>query len=140
MFKKIMLGYDGSSYAKKALSVAGDLAKKYGAQVTAVGVAHIPVFTENGEAINVIIEDTKAFLAAQLEEAKAAAAREGLKLEVRTEMGHPAEVLIRLADQEGYSLIVVGSRGLGGIQHLLLGSVSEATVRHAHCPVLVVKE
>lgn len=44
MFRKILVGYDGSAHAQQALKVALDLAKKYGAAVTAVSVAHVPGF------------------------------------------------------------------------------------------------
>ena len=52
----------------------------------------------------------------------------------------PADALIHLARREGFDLIVVASRGLGGIEKALLGSVGEAVVRDAPCPVLVVRE
>jgi nucleotide-binding universal stress UspA family protein len=45
-----------------------------------------------------------------------------------------------LAEELGAGLIVMGSRGLGGIRRALMGSVSEKVVRHAHCPVMVVRE
>jgi nucleotide-binding universal stress UspA family protein len=50
-----------------------------------------------------------------------------------------AEEIVGLAEEIGAGLIVVGSRGLGGIRRALMGSVSDAVVRHAHCPVLVVR-
>jgi nucleotide-binding universal stress UspA family protein len=53
----------------------------------------------------------------------------------RKEVGHPAEVITRIAADEHFDLIVVGSRGLSGFQLVLLGSVSH----HARCPVLIVK-
>jgi nucleotide-binding universal stress UspA family protein len=53
--------------------------------------------------------------------------------------GDPAEEILKLADETGADLIVVGARGLGTIKRLLLGSVSETVLRDARCPVLVVK-
>jgi nucleotide-binding universal stress UspA family protein len=53
--------------------------------------------------------------------------------------GDPAEEILRLADENGADLIVVGARGLGTVKRLLLGSVSERVLRDARCPVLVVK-
>jgi nucleotide-binding universal stress UspA family protein len=47
---------------------------------------------------------------------------------------------VGLAEEIGAGLIVMGSRGLGGIRRALMGSVSESVVQHAHCPVLVVRE
>ena len=44
-----------------------------------------------------------------------------------------------IADEIGAGLIVMGSRGLGGLRRALMGSVSDSVVRHAHCPVLIVR-
>ena len=54
--------------------------------------------------------------------------------------GKPEAEITALAEEIGAGLIVVGSRGLGGIRRTMLGSVSDSVVRHAHCPVLVVRE
>ena len=55
-------------------------------------------------------------------------------------IGKPEEEITALAEEIGAGLIVVGSRGLGGIRRALMGSVSDAVVRNAHCPVLVVRK
>jgi nucleotide-binding universal stress UspA family protein len=49
------------------------------------------------------------------------------------------QAIIHLAEELGVGLIVMGSRGLGGVRRALMGSVSASVVRHAHCPVLVVR-
>jgi nucleotide-binding universal stress UspA family protein len=54
-------------------------------------------------------------------------------------VGHPAPEILRYADVTDTDLLVVGARGLGTMKRLLLGSVSEAVLRHAACPVLVVR-
>lgn len=53
--------------------------------------------------------------------------------------GMPAEEIIRVAEQEAVDLVVIATKGHTGLRHLLLGSVAERVVRHAHCPVLVVR-
>jgi len=55
-------------------------------------------------------------------------------------MGGAAREIVHLAEDLGADLIVMGSRGRGGIRRALMGSVSDSVIRHAHCPVLVVRE
>jgi nucleotide-binding universal stress UspA family protein len=54
--------------------------------------------------------------------------------------GRVSPEIVGLAEEIGAGLIVLGSRGLGGIRRALMGSVSDSVVRHAHCPVMVVRE
>jgi nucleotide-binding universal stress UspA family protein len=54
-------------------------------------------------------------------------------------IGKPDTEIVGLAEEIGAGLIVIGSRGLDGIGRALMGSVSDSVVRHAHCPVLVVR-
>jgi nucleotide-binding universal stress UspA family protein len=54
--------------------------------------------------------------------------------------GRVAPGIVGLAEELGAGLIVMGSRGLGGIRRALMGSISDSVVRHAHCPVMVVRE
>ena len=49
------------------------------------------------------------------------------------------QAIIHLAEELGAGLIVMGSRGLGGVRRALIGSVSDSVVRHAHCPVMIVR-
>jgi nucleotide-binding universal stress UspA family protein len=60
-------------------------------------------------------------------------------VDVTVTTGHPAEEIVRQADASGSDLVVIGARGLGRMKRLLLGSVSESVLRHAACPVLVVR-
>ena len=53
--------------------------------------------------------------------------------------GYPATVILEEAEQREADLIVIGTRGLSGLKHLLLGSIAERVVQKAHCPVLTVK-
>ena len=63
---------------------------------------------------------------------------DGLEVEWLAVPGNPAEVLIE--ESRGATLLVVGSRGVGGFMGLMMGSVSTQCVHHSHCPVLVVRE
>ena len=53
--------------------------------------------------------------------------------------GRPDTEIVHLSEEVGAGLIVIGSRGLGGVRRALTGSVSDSVIRHAHCPVLVVR-
>ncbi len=54
-------------------------------------------------------------------------------------MSQPDDQIVRLAEELGVGMIVLGSRGQGGVRRSLLGSVSDSVVRHGHCPVTVVR-
>jgi nucleotide-binding universal stress UspA family protein len=60
--------------------------------------------------------------------------------EAHLRRGRKDQEIVRLAEEIGAGLIVIGSRGRGGVRRALMGSVSDSVVRHAHCPVLVVCE
>ena len=60
--------------------------------------------------------------------------------EAHARLGRPDAQIVGLADELGAGLIVLGSRGLGTLRRALMGSVSDSVVRHAHCPVLIVRE
>ena len=146
MFKRILLGSDGSEPALHAARVAAELAASHGADLTVVHVfepptSPIPLVGAPG------IEFDDAALSAFANEVREAVERRtahvlaelGVACQVRQETGHPAESLVRIAESEGYDLIVVGSRGRSAISSFLLGSVSDKVSHHAHCPVLIVR-
>jgi nucleotide-binding universal stress UspA family protein len=63
---------------------------------------------------------------------------DGLEVETCVQVGHPGQQICDRAKDSGVDLIVTSTHGTTGFKHLLLGSVAEYVVRHAHCPVLVV--
>lgn len=139
MFKKILLGYDGSPHAQRAAGYAKDLADLCGAEIVLVHAFH-PVYTELGSPF---VDQIQAHVIAagekMLKEAQEKLA--GTKVQVTTELleGPAAEAILRVAQARGCDLIVVGSRGLGELRAALLGSVSDKILHHAPIPVLVVK-
>ena len=138
MFRKVLVGFDGSPAARKALQVALDLAQRYGAALTALAVVRPPEFAELEAEVDAALAEARGPLAEALRWARAEARRVGVALETHIKTGHPADTLLRVAREGEFDLIVLGRRGLTPVQRWMLGSVSERVLRYAHCPVMVV--
>ena len=142
MFKKVLVGVDGSEPSVKAIQAARELLGKGACEeVTAVfALTHLGDMAVK----DFLVEKTQAS-PEQLAEAngilegaiKQAGGNE--KIKTRIETGLPSEVILNLAKKEGYDLIVVGHRGFGHLKKLLLGSVGAQIVQSAHCTVMVVR-
>jgi nucleotide-binding universal stress UspA family protein len=149
---RILLATDGSKEAELATRTATDLAQKTGSELHVVhvfGIAPVgpPVYPEatdlQGEALEVEAQERiSEQRAREVLEAEVGKVRSGggTVAEAHLLEGRIAPELVALAEQIGAGLIVMGSRGHGGMRRALMGSVSDAVVRHAHCPVLVVRE
>jgi nucleotide-binding universal stress UspA family protein len=135
---KILLATDGSEHARRAARAAVELARKTGSElhVVHVGPAIPSVFAYTELDPARIEEEARKKLA---EEVRSIEESGGAVAEGHVLLGTPAESIVSLAEEIGAGLIVVGSRGLGGLRRALMGSVSESVVRHAHCPVMVVR-
>ena len=146
---KILLATDGSVDAELALSTAVDLASSTNSElhlITAAPGVPDPVYAthEGGyryetyeEAARAIRDDARHILdegVDRVERAGGRVAEAHLKTDERRD-----QAIVSLADEIGAGLIVMGSRGLGGLRRALMGSVSDSVVRHAHCPVMVVR-
>jgi nucleotide-binding universal stress UspA family protein len=144
---KILLAVDGSKEATLAASTAVELAKRTDSELHIVYVQSKTEFsTPPGWKV------FNADLPVRLTQAAEEEARTKLNEEVQrvrqaggeitgehARLGHPDAEIVGLAEELGARLIVVGSRGRGGVRRALMGSVSDSVVRHAHCPVLVVR-
>lgn len=139
MYKRILYATDGSPAAQKALLHAQDIAQKYGAEIILVHVfrniedfGRSPYFSEIEDERKKAGETVIGQAIRDLEDS-------GVTIHIEPAEGHPAEAIINIARVRRCDLIVMGSRGLGTFQELLLGSVSDKVVRRAPCPVLVVR-
>ncbi len=147
MIKNIMVAVDGSPPATRALALGADIAMRYGAGLHVVHVITDVTVPEGFEEFARIERvDTPAWVQmgrvgeAVLGVARADASAKGVQ-EVRTHVltGDPAEQLLGYAHDRGIDLIIMGRRGLGRIQGVLMGSVSAKVSSLAECPVVTVK-
>ena len=136
----VVVGVDGSEAAREALRVAVEEARYRGARLQIVAAWSIPVMMYAGGSVPGVDPGTFE-RAAELEAADAVeeAHRLAPELDVVGDVSNesPAPALIHAGAHA--DLLVVGSRGLGGFERLLLGSVSQQVATHAACPVLVVR-
>ncbi len=144
----MLVAIDGSETATRALDYALTLAKKCDAEVQIVSVVPpveslMPRFSLTAPPIHysLFIGEVEKRLQTVLSEALQAAKRQQPTLHLSTRLlkGRPADTIVQTAQKEGFDLIVVGSRGLSGLDELVLGSVSDRVADLATCPVLIVK-
>jgi len=137
--KNILVPVDGSPYMERNITYACDVAKSMGSKLTLLHVATAPTVTEPG-----LVIDLKPFEAAGwkiIEKAKKVAKDQGVDAgtESRTTYGNPAHEIIRTAEEGKFDLIVIGAKGHSLLRNLMIGSVTDAVVRNASCPVFVVR-
>jgi nucleotide-binding universal stress UspA family protein len=134
----IVVGVDGSPEAGVALEFAVEEALLRQAPLRVI-YAYPVVGALTGSTGDELYPHLEAEAQAVLEQAAAAGPpTDGIDIEWSGMPGNPAEVLIEASKEA--TLIVVGSRGLGGFMGLIMGSVSSQCVHHSHCPVLVVRK
>jgi nucleotide-binding universal stress UspA family protein len=142
---RILLATDGSGEAELATRTAIDLADGTGSELHVVHVGRLPNFLTNGP--GTIGYDRRLY--EKLEEESWEVLRKltwrvkvagGTVAETHLRIGGAAEEIVDLAEELGAGLIVMGSRGRGGIRRALMGSVSDSVVQHAHCPVLIARK
>jgi nucleotide-binding universal stress UspA family protein len=152
---RILLATDGSGEAELATRTAVDLARMSGSELHVVHVLDAapspallyPEVTDPEGAVvpDQVLEQDLERRAEQLgreildAEAERVRSAGGTVAQTHLAMGDAPREIVHLAEDLGTGLIVMGSRGRGGIRRALMGSVSDSVVRHAHCPVLIVR-
>jgi nucleotide-binding universal stress UspA family protein len=153
---RILLATDGSEDAIYATEAAVELSKETSSELHVVYVGEdaysatlvYPQATDSGgiqQEDPVFLEElerqfeqmARRVLDAEVEKVRAAG---GTVAQAHLRIGKAATAIVDLAENLSAGLIVVGSRGLSGIRRALMGSVSDSVIRHAHCPVLVVRK
>src|SRR5918998_1023324 len=135
---KILLATDGSREAELAATTAAALTKGTDSELHVVHVGpFMPMLFSS-------MEDEPARMAREARKTLDGAvgqleAAGGDVAQAHLRVGGASEEIVALAEELGAGLIVMGNRGRGGVRRALMGSVSDSVVRHAHCPVLVVR-
>ena len=142
----ILLATDGSDESKQATQAATELSRETGSEVHVVYVLPTPAqlighHLYSDEVRESLIggaeRDAETFVKEQAEKISSDG---GKVAETHVRSGDPDKEILRAAEALGVGLIVVGSRSLGAVSRALMGSVSDSVVRHAHCPVFVVRQ
>jgi nucleotide-binding universal stress UspA family protein len=138
VLKNILLAFDGSEYSNRALQYAKTLAERFEATLWLV---HI--FTHTSDLLG--YEDYEKFYSkrkaggqALLDEALQELSNTTLDVREELQEGPEAESILNIAKNCQADLIVMGTRGLGTLKGLLVGSVSRKVIHHSSCPVMVV--
>ena len=139
--KRILIATDGSPASTEAVEFGLELADEHEAEVIFVHVAPaVDVIPTGGFGMTCALPHRLDERDREpLEEAAAAATARGVDATTQLLAGDVAEEIVAFADSHGVDLIVVGSHGRGPVGRFLVGSVSDFIVRHAGCPVLVVR-
>ena len=146
---RILVATDGSEEAKLAITTAADLAKATNSELH---IAYVfptavqrpfpnPILARPADEMERELEEAmgqaQSFLDREVEQVKG----EGVSVaDTHLVRGQPDREVVHLSEDIDAGLIVMGSRGLGGMRRALMGSVSDSVVRHAHCPVLIVRQ
>jgi len=141
MFERILVGFDGSAPARRAVQVASEMAGRFGSILT-IAMVLPPTRGEDYGRLETLVPltDDGRTLATLLDELREHARARGVRVvEPVTLRGEVLESLLDYLNRNPQDLVVVGSRGLSRGRRLLLGSVSTGLVNSAHCPVLVVR-
>jgi len=141
MFQKIILATDGSDNAQRAAQAAIDLAK--GLSLSSIVITHIMTNPPDQSRMvkaqfdvhTLLEDDAKVALKRTID----ALSHVGLSYDLKVSIGDPSVEIREIANKEMADLIIIGSRGLGALKGVLLGSVSQKIAQTAPCPVMIVK-
>ncbi|MDP6980870.1 MAG: universal stress protein [Myxococcota bacterium] len=140
--KKILVPYDFSEDSRAALELAATFAKQFDAHLTLLHCYQNAV--PDAAALDLDAPDQffhalKKAASEKLEVVREALHAEDLVVSTKVRANVPSEAIREIAEEMPADLIVMGTRGISGLKHVIVGSVAERTVRGAPCPVVTVK-
>jgi nucleotide-binding universal stress UspA family protein len=138
-FEHILVAVDGSEASNRAFATSLELAGLMQARLTALAVeGPLPAYAATIGEVDEVKREKDAFFSALLARVRGQAEAAGLEVEIELRAGHAAELIVRLADEIGADLVVLGHKGHFLRDHLL-GSTADRVSEHARCPVMIVK-
>lgn len=139
MYKKILLASDGSDNAERAAKEAAGLAEELSSQIILAYITGTPpqskLVKDNFDVHKVLKDDAEK----KIKQTISALTEKEIPYTLKVAIGDPADEIIRIAEKEKADLIILGSRGLGTIKGVVLGSVSRKVTHNAECPVMIIK-
>jgi nucleotide-binding universal stress UspA family protein len=141
-FKKILVPVDFSGHSARALEYALGLARHFESRIYLLH--SYPVHVRRIAAYGMMVpedfeRECREAATLHLHKWVEKVSAEGVAVEAIVTPTFASEAIVKQAEQIGADLIVMGTRGLAGVSHVLLGSVAERTIRHAPCPVMTVR-
>jgi nucleotide-binding universal stress UspA family protein len=140
----ILLATDGSQEAQLAATTAADLAQETNSELHLITVGpDYPLYElpEHPAGFEDVLRENRRQAKEALEQQAKRIEESGVSVkETHLREGRAEEEIVEVAEEIGAGLIVMGSRGQGRLRRALMGSVSDAVVRHAHCPVTIVRQ
>jgi nucleotide-binding universal stress UspA family protein len=141
MYKKILVGYDGSAGAKLALEHALQLAKELQAEVWTLWVrGSLPHYPETVDEVEEEKDAATSFLQQITKDVLAYSKQYGVDIHAESRAGHPAQTILSFAQEGKFDLIVLGNRGHSGVWGRFLGHTADRISENAHCSVLIVRK
>jgi nucleotide-binding universal stress UspA family protein len=137
-FKRILIGFDGSSQSEKATEVGLSLAQSLDSKVLLFAVARPPEPATMVE-LSAMLDDAREHFEEKFKEVERRARDLEVELETDIVVGHPVEQIVHRAEVDRVDLIILGRRGMSRFEKMIVGSTSEKVLRYAHCPVMVVR-
>jgi nucleotide-binding universal stress UspA family protein len=139
MFDKILLAYDGSDGAKLALEKVVAFAKLANPELHLLAVGRIPEYAETVSETEEAREQARSYYSKIMEDAADHLKQRGLSATIHIDFGKPADTILRIAEDVGVDLLVLGTHPHSAARRRFLGATVDKVIDHAHCSVLVVR-
>ena len=136
-FRKLLVGFDGSPEAERAVEVGMELASCLNAELLVLSVAHLPKPATIVE-VQASLDDARERYRAALEQLIHHAREDGLQVTGEIVAGHPAQQIIHRAETGSIDMVLLGRHSGFRLSKFLASSISEQVLKYTHCPVVIV--